>query len=774
MYYLKKLPFLLLAAIIFVGLAQLKFSELFDASAAEGIRQTIHFQGKVVNDDGTNVADGAYNFEFKIYTVATVGTEIWTETRTGGNQVTVTDGVFRVELGSVTALPGSVDFNTDNIYLSVNFNGDGEMSPRIRFTAVPYAFNALTVSGLTVTSTTGTLTIPDATTIAFSGANDVTFTSSGATSVTLPTTGTLSTLAGAETLTNKIIGTTGLTFTGAATDITTGANEDLVITANGTGNIGLGTASPGTDVDITGDVWISGGLSLYSTSVTDGTVEATRFCTGEGESNCVTDFSTLGGGVFSDGGTYVYPTDGEGLGNSTSDGANKIANLFLGDDAGITFGATNDASLLYDETTDNRLELVASGFDIDLSGAFTFDSASTATLGSTRFIVQSDAAAGNTTTEAISLKSTANLGSSDELFQVGDSGGDFLTILGNGFVGIGTADPGQALEVSGSVEASTSVLSPAFDTASAGTLSIGNSTATSVSICNSAACDTITIGTNGDADTITIGDVSDSFTLASSGLNISSAGAIQGATTFSSSGDWTWTATTPTITINSAETFTVTDGSDVFAVNTSASSVSFANGGNGFTWDIDSGPLYTGTARPARKIVLSPEYSGATLTTFYGAGTESSSVGSMTADVETTAADGLRTFYEWTSAEGSSQSYTVALRVQLPPDFSGWATSNALQISFTTESTSTASNALSAYVYLSSDSTTAVASDVTNAAAVAETWETITIDDSVLDDGAAPEWDAAGETAIIYLRMISNNNNFVRIGDVELNYLASY
>lgn len=49
----------------------------------------------------------------------------------------------------------------------------------------------------------------------------------------------------------------------------------------------------------------------------------------------------------------------------------------------------------------------------------------------------------------------------------------------------------------------------AFTRASAGTLAIADTTATGVSICNSAACDSILIGNNADADTITIGDVTD-------------------------------------------------------------------------------------------------------------------------------------------------------------------------------------------------------------------------------------------------------------------------
>lgn len=202
--------------------------------AATGTFKQINFQGKVVaKTTGTNIADGDYSFTFRLYDVSSGGTHIWTETKT----LTVTNGIFQTYLGDSTSLPGSVDFNTDNIYLGVNFNSDGEMTPRVRFSAVPQAMNALKVAGLTVTDTTGTLTIPNSTTITFSGANATTFTTTGSTNVTLPTTGTLSTLAGTEVLTNKSIGSTGLTFSGATTDITTASNENLTFTADGTGDI---------------------------------------------------------------------------------------------------------------------------------------------------------------------------------------------------------------------------------------------------------------------------------------------------------------------------------------------------------------------------------------------------------------------------------------------------------------------------------------------------------------------------------------------------------
>ena len=111
----------------------------------------------------------------------------------------------------------------------------------------------------------------------------------------------------------------------------------------------------------------------------------------------------------------------------------------------------------------------------------------------------------------------------------------------------------------------------------------------------------------------------------------------------------------------------------------------------------------------------------------------------------------------------------------LPQDFDGWATSNAFQVDFDTETTDNTLNLLSVYIH-NGDYTpgSSVATDTANASAVADTWETLTIDDSVIDDGAAPDWDAAGETAVIYLRLGSKSDNFARVGDIKLNYLSKW
>ena len=214
--------------------------------AATGINKQVNFQGKVVNTDGTNVTNGSYTFLFCIYTTDSPGTActaganndaIWRESKS----ITVTDGIFQTNLGDTTTLPGSVDFNTDNIYLGLNFNSNGQMTPLVRFTAVPYAFNADKIHGLTVTDTTGTLTIPNAKTISFadafttSGANALTLTTTGTTNVTLPTGGTLITNTAAANQTVTSTQTSGTVV--GVTDVTNivAAIKGQVITLSGTG-----------------------------------------------------------------------------------------------------------------------------------------------------------------------------------------------------------------------------------------------------------------------------------------------------------------------------------------------------------------------------------------------------------------------------------------------------------------------------------------------------------------------------------------------------------
>jgi hypothetical protein len=106
--------------------------------------------------------------------------------------------------------------------------------------ATSQALTNKTISGLTVSTSTGTLTIPAAT-IAFSGANNVTLTSTGVTTLTLPTSGTLVTTTGsisgsAGSVANALTIGTGLSGTSY--------NGSAAVTIANTGVLSLtGTAN---------------------------------------------------------------------------------------------------------------------------------------------------------------------------------------------------------------------------------------------------------------------------------------------------------------------------------------------------------------------------------------------------------------------------------------------------------------------------------------------------------------------------------------------------
>lgn len=470
-----------LLPLFFTGIALVAFFSSSDVFAATGINEEISFQGKVVNDDGTNVANGNYDFVFKLYTVSSAGTAVWTETRTGGNQVAVTDGIFQVNLGSVTTLPGSVDFNTDNIYLGIEFNSDGEMSPRVHFTAAPYAMNAAKVGGLTVTDTTGTLTIPNGKTISFadafttSGAFATTLTATATTNVTLPTTGTLATLAGSEVFTNKTIGSTGLVFSGATTDITTASNEDLTLTAAGSGDIVL-VLDSGTFVNLTGGADGTAALTLAAgdLTLTDGDLIVTA-----GDANFTLDVADTFNIVKSG-------ADAGDIANITASSVNAIDGLQIGLTATTDSGADNVTGLdlawtesadadvwtalnLPNTTTTNsstRAFVIGTGYDtildtaaLDISGAGVISGAtgiSTTTLTASSAIAANGGITFDASTDTLGAFTLAGTldANTNIITNIGNTGTDFVASTGAlTLAGVLTANGGISLSASQSLTA---------------------------------------------------------------------------------------------------------------------------------------------------------------------------------------------------------------------------------------------------------------------------------------------------------------------------------
>ncbi len=124
----------------------------------------LNFQARLESSAGAIAPDGYYNLEFKVYSVSTGGTALWTESYTGANKVRVANGYVTVNLGSITAFPSTMPWD-QQLYLTMNVGGtgtpgwDGEMSPRLKLTAVPYAFNAKTASQLIATSGANTASL---------------------------------------------------------------------------------------------------------------------------------------------------------------------------------------------------------------------------------------------------------------------------------------------------------------------------------------------------------------------------------------------------------------------------------------------------------------------------------------------------------------------------------------------------------------------------------------------------------------------------------------
>jgi hypothetical protein len=99
------------------------------------VPSTLSYQGVLTDNLGAIQPDGLYNFTFKIYTVGSGGSAIWTET---DNNVTLTKGSFTVLLGNVTPLNLAFDVP---YYLGISVNGQPELTPRVALASSAYGLS---------------------------------------------------------------------------------------------------------------------------------------------------------------------------------------------------------------------------------------------------------------------------------------------------------------------------------------------------------------------------------------------------------------------------------------------------------------------------------------------------------------------------------------------------------------------------------------------------------------------------------------------------------
>jgi hypothetical protein len=116
--------------------------------------ELVNFQGVLRHATGVP-QNGTFDMVFRFFDADTGGNEILVDSHTGGDAVTVTNGLFSVELGGGTVTPGSGpgavsslagvfrDFSAAYVAVTIDPSGLNEtLDPRIRIVSTGYALNA--------------------------------------------------------------------------------------------------------------------------------------------------------------------------------------------------------------------------------------------------------------------------------------------------------------------------------------------------------------------------------------------------------------------------------------------------------------------------------------------------------------------------------------------------------------------------------------------------------------------------------------------------------
>lgn len=790
---LRNITFLLLAP-FGLGLF-LSFSKTANAANPTNI----NFQGKMVNADGTNVTNGTYSMVFRIYNTASptmttsctsTATCLWQETQAS---VQVTNGVFQVELGAACALTsaacnnaagGPINFGTNNaLYLTMQFNGDtsgangGFMSPTIHITSVPFAFNSDQLGGISASGFIQNTTSPQATSNFNISGTGIAGTALQAPSFDSATAngalGIGSTSAGAFTIGNV----TNSTFLfraksqAAAYQLqNAGGNELLTIDTSGTeanNLVRFGKAST-----ISGRIVFNNSTNANTVTivsgVTSGSYSLTLPTALPGSTQCITSTSggVLGFGTCSGGSSTLSSTYANGAGQADStitldstrlgviiqDAATPISgNLFTVQKnvggAQSYFSVTTSAVTLQDTAGYNALV-----FDSTTSELKIYENVASPTNYARIYYASGEAvfaaSSGTTRIGSGSGNITMSLTNPSDMFTFTHTGSlvaaysssDF-TVTRNLTAGANAAN-GSVLKVedlttfSGGSSAPNVLLINQNNGSATGNLINAQLAASSKFLVNTAG---------------TVSIAADQSYTGAGALNVQSAAATALTVTGNAASTWS----------TSAGNLTLQGGSALILDASSGSTITIGNTGSGNYAQFAATTrelAFFGSARHTRRITVTPEYAGGSIT---GDGTSNS--GTMTSDNMT--ASPFRNYYNWASS-GTADDYDIWVKVPIPSDFSEFSSANALTIE---AFSSTLADTTIEIVNVYDAAGTSRCANVNIEPGTVNTWANAT-GTSCTDTGVA----TANDVWTLQLRLSSANNANARVGQFYFEYLSMW
>ncbi|MDH3252999.1 MAG: hypothetical protein OEM41_09425 [Ignavibacteria bacterium] len=172
------------------------------------IPRTLSYQGVLTDSLGNPKPDGTYSFTFRLYDVASGGTQLWSEQKT----LAVERGLFHTTLGDQVVIGPGLTFDR-SYWLGIIAGSGPELMPRIPLTAVGRSLFSITADTARYALAAAQPGVADSARVAGSVANN--------------------------SITSQKIADS--TITGQDVSATAGFN---IASLNASGNVGIGTANP--------------------------------------------------------------------------------------------------------------------------------------------------------------------------------------------------------------------------------------------------------------------------------------------------------------------------------------------------------------------------------------------------------------------------------------------------------------------------------------------------------------------------------------------------